>query len=135
MTESLEEFKWFREGMNERILGSGNLQIQRFFNLETRAYEQGALSSKVKELPGLVASLVLRSDDCVAYHVLRCVDEKVSDEEFFEAFNVGLVVGGLITSPHLRRVVKRLEEARGFGERKRNRKHATARSSHSHHRH
>jgi len=125
----LEEFKRFRERMNERILSSGNLQIQRFFNLDTRAYEPGALSSKVKELLGLVGSLVLRCDDCVTYHLLRCVDEKVSDEEFFEAFNVALVVGGSITIPHLRRAVKRLEEARGFRERKRNRKRAAARSS------
>ena len=119
MAESLEEFKRFRERMNERILSSGNLQIQRFFNLDTRAYEPGALSSKVKELLGLVGSLVLRCDDCVTYHLLRCVDEKVSDEEFFEAFNVALVVGGSITIPHLRRAVKRLEEARGLMKRKR----------------
>lgn len=92
-------------------MGSGNLQIQRFFNLDTRAYEAGALSSKVKELLGLVASLVLRCDDCV--------EQKVSDEEFFEAFNVVLVVGGSITIPHLRGAVKRLEEARGFRKRKR----------------
>ena len=115
----MEEFKRFREKMNERILGSGNLQIQRFFNLDTRAYEAGALSSKVKELLGLVASLVLRCDDCVTYHLLRCVEQKVSDEEFFEAFNVALVVGGSITIPHLRRAVKRLEEARGVRKRKR----------------
>jgi len=115
----LEEFERFRERMNERILGSGNLQIQRFFNLDTRAYEPGALSSKVKELLGLVASLVLRCDDCVTYHLLRCVEQKVSDEEFFEAFNVALVVGGSITIPHLRRAVKRLEEARGVRKRKR----------------
>ena len=115
----MEEFKRFRERMNERILGSGNLQIQRFFNLDTRAYEAGALSSKVKELLGLVASLVLRCDDCVTYHVLRCVKQKVSDEEFFEASNVALVVGGSITIPHLRRAVKRLEEARGVRKRKR----------------
>jgi AhpD family alkylhydroperoxidase len=133
MAESLEEFKRFRERMNERILGYGNLQIQRFFNLDTRAYEAGALSSKVKELLGLVASLVLRCDDCVTYHVLRCVDERVSDEEFLEAFNVALVVGGSITIPHLRRAVKRLEEVRGSMERKRNRKRSTARFSRSRH--
>jgi len=114
----LEEFKRFRARMNERILRSGNLQIQRFFNLDARAYEAGALSSKVKELLGLVASLVLRCEDCVTYHVLRCVEEKVTDEEFFEAFNVALVEGGSITIPHLRRAVKRLEEARGLRKRK-----------------
>ena len=114
----MEEFKRFRARMNERILRSGNLQIQRFFNLDARAYEAGALSSKVKELLGLVASLVLRCEDCVTYHVLRCVEEKVTDEEFFEAFNVALVEGGSITIPHLRRAVKRLEEARGLRKRK-----------------
>jgi len=109
---SLEEFKKYREKMNRKILASENLQIQRFFNLDTRAYQEGALSSKVKELLGLVASLVLRCDDCVTYHVLRCVEEGVSDAEFFEAFNVSLVAGGSITIPHLRRAVQRLEESR-----------------------
>jgi AhpD family alkylhydroperoxidase len=110
--DSLEEFKKYREEMNRKILASGNLQIQRFFNLDTRAYEEGALSSKVKELLGLVASLVLRCDDCITYHVIRCVEEGVSDAEFFEAFNVGLVAGGSITIPHVRRAVERLEECR-----------------------
>jgi len=109
---SLEAFKKYREKMNRKILASGNLQIQRFFNLDTRAYQDGALSSKVKELLGLVASLVLRCDDCITYHVIRCVEEGVSDAEFFEAFNVGLVAGGSITIPHLRRAVQRLEECR-----------------------
>ena len=109
---SLEEFKKYREKMNRKILASGNLQIQRFFNLDTRAYQDGALSSKIKELLGLVASLVLRCDDCITYHVLRCVEEGVSDAEFFEAFNVSLVAGGSITIPHLRRAVQRLEECR-----------------------
>ncbi len=109
---SLEEFRKYREKMNRKILASGNLQIQRFFNLDTRAYEGRALSAKVKELLGLVASLVLRCDDCITYHIVRCVEEGVSDAEFFEAFNVSLVVGGSITIPHLRRAVERLEECR-----------------------
>lgn len=112
MPETLEEFKKFREKMNERILASGNLQIQRFFSLDTRAYEPGALSSKIKELLGLVASMVLRCDDCVTYHIMRCVEEGVTDAEFFEAFNIALVVGGSITIPHLRRAVERLEKCR-----------------------
>lgn len=112
MHSTLEEFKRHRERLNEKILASGNTQIQRFFNLDTRAYEQGALSSKTKELLGLVASMVLRCDDCVTYHVVRCVEEEVTDQEFFEAFNVALVVGGSITIPHLRRAVERLEECR-----------------------
>ena len=108
--------------MNRKILTSGNLQIQRFFNLDTRAYQEGVLSSKVKELLGLVASLVLRCDDCITYHVLRCVEEGVSDAEFFETFNVGLVAGGSITIPHLRRAVQRLEECRTLDKRQSSRR-------------
>jgi AhpD family alkylhydroperoxidase len=110
MRDTLEEFKKYREKMNEKILASGNQQIQRFFNLDTRAYESGALSAKTKELLGLVASVVLRCDDCVTYHMVRCVEEGVTRPEFFEALNVALVVGGSITIPHLRRAVERLEE-------------------------
>ncbi len=98
--------------MNAKILSAGNLQIQRFFNLDSRAYEKGALPTKMKELLGLVASTVLRCDDCITYHLVRCVEEGVTNPEFFEAFNVALVVGGSITIPHLRRAVERLEECR-----------------------
>ena len=110
--ESLDEFRRHREIMNEKILESENLQIKRFFSLDSRAYDAGALSTNVKELLGLTASLVLRCDDCVTYHLTRCAEESVSDDEFFEAFNVALVVGGSITIPHLRRAVERLEEYR-----------------------
>ncbi|WP_455286152.1 carboxymuconolactone decarboxylase family protein [[Eubacterium] cellulosolvens] len=110
MHDTLEEFRKYREKMNEKILASGNTQIQRFFSLDTRAYEPGVLPAKTKELLGLVASIVLRCDDCVTYHIVRCVEEGVTDPEFFEAFNVALVVGGSITIPHLRRAVERLEE-------------------------
>jgi AhpD family alkylhydroperoxidase len=112
MPENIEEFRRYREQMNEKILASGNMHIQRFFNLDTRAYGAGALSPKVKELLGLLASMVLRCDDCITYHIVRCVEEGVTDAEFFEALNVGLVVGGSITIPHLRRAVERLEECR-----------------------
>jgi len=107
---SLEEFRRYREKMNEKILARGNLGIKRFFNLDTQAYDDGALPKKTKELLGLVASLVLRCDDCVTYHIIQCVEQKVSDEEFFEAFNIGLIVGGSITIPHLRYAVDTLEE-------------------------
>ena len=107
---SLKEFREFRERMNERILGSGNLDIKRFFALDSRAYEGGALPSKTKELLGLVASLVLRCDDCITYHLVRCREEGTTREEFLEALNVGLVVGGSITIPHLRRAVATLDE-------------------------
>ena len=98
--------------MNERILSAGNLGIRRFFALDSRAYEKGALDVKTKELLGLVASTVLRCNDCITYHVIRCVQECVSDEEFFEALNVALVVGGSITIPHLRRAVDVFDQCR-----------------------
>ena len=110
----LDEFRKFREQMNERILGSDNLEIKRFFALDTRAYEDGALPVKTKELMGLVASLVLRCDDCVTYHIVRCREEGVTRSEFLEAFNVGLVVGGSIVIPHLRRAVATLDEVEGL---------------------
>lgn len=114
-TSSLADYQDFRARMNQLILGKGNLTINRFFALDSRAYEPGALGSKTKELLGLVASLVLRCDDCITYHVVRCGEEGVTDEEFLEAFSVGLVVGGSIVIPHLRRAMNRLEELRERG--------------------
>ena len=110
---SLAEFKEFRERMNAEILGENNLVINRFFALDGRAYEAGALDVKTKELLGLVASLVLRCDDCITYHVVRCREEGVSRAEVFETLSVGLVVGGSITIPHLRRAVARWSELEG----------------------
>ena len=121
MAGSLQDFDAFRERMNQVILGAGNLTINRFFALDHRAYEPGALGSRTKEMLGLVASLtevvrspdprmVLRCDDCITYHIQRCHEEGVSREEFLEVFSVGLVVGGSIVIPHLRRAMARLEE-------------------------
>lgn len=107
---SLAEFRAFRERMNEEILDEGNLVVNRFFALDGRAYEAGALDVKTKELLGLVASLVLRCDDCVTYHLVRCAEEKVSRAQIFEALGVGLIVGGSIVIPHLRRAVARWDE-------------------------
>lgn len=107
---SLEEFRQFRERMNREILAEGNLVVNRFFALDGRAYEAGALDVKTKELMGLVASLVLRCDDCVTYHLVRCAEERVTRPELFEALSIGLVVGGSITIPHLRRAVARWDE-------------------------
>lgn len=107
---SLTEFHAFRERMNEAILGTGNLTINRFFALDHRAYEPGALGTRTKEMLGLVSSLVLRCDDCITYHVVRCHEEGVTHEEFLEIFSIGLVVGGSIVIPHLRRAMARLEE-------------------------
>jgi AhpD family alkylhydroperoxidase len=106
----LEKFRRFRERMNEEILGEGNLVINRFFALDTRTYEAGALDVKTKELLGLVASLVLRCDDCVTYHLTRCAEEHVTRAELFESLSVGLIVGGSIVIPHLRRAVDRWSE-------------------------
>ncbi len=113
--ESLDEFNAFRSAMNEKIFAAGNLTTNRFFNLDTRAYEGGVLGVKTKEMLGLVASLVLRCDDCITYHVVRCAEEGVTDDEMHEVFSIGLVVGGSIVIPHLRRAVARLAEVRAAG--------------------
>lgn len=96
--------------MNELVMEKGNLQMKRFFNLDTQVYEDGALSKKNKEMLGLVASLVLKCDDCVEYHLNRCHEEGLSDEEMMEALSIGLVVGGSITIPHLREAVEKWVE-------------------------
>jgi len=98
--------------MNARILSAGNLGIKRFFALDSRAYEKGVLDVKTKELLGLVASTVLRCNDCITYHIIRCVQEGVSNEEVFEALNIALVVGGSITIPHIRRAAEMLDQYR-----------------------
>jgi len=110
VTERLAEFRSFRERMNSRILEAGNLDMKRFFALDTRVYEAGALPVRTKDLLGLVASLVLRCDDCISYHLIRCKEEGVTDEQIFETLSVGLVVGGSIVIPHLRRAVDLLDE-------------------------
>ena len=105
MTDRVTQFTEFRKRMNERILEHDNQVVRRFFALDTQTYKDGALPLKTKELLGLVASLVLRCDDCVSYHVAQCREAGVTREEFFEAFSVALVVGGSIVIPHLRRAV------------------------------
>jgi len=110
--DRLEEFRRYRERMNARMLSTGNLGIKRFFALDSRVYEKGALDVRTKELLGLVASTVLRCNDCITYHVIRCVQEDVSDVEFFEALNVALIVSGSITIPHIRRAVDILDQCR-----------------------
>lgn len=110
--DDLKEFRLYRERMNDRILSSKNLSIKRFFALDSRAYEKGALDVKTKEILGLVASTVLRCNDCITYHVLRCVQEGISEEELFEALNVALIVGGSITIPHVRRAVETFDQCK-----------------------
>lgn len=110
MGKRIDEFQEFRQKMNEKILKEDNLLIKRFFNLDTRTYEKGYLSGKTKEMLGLVASMVLRCDDCISYHIIQCHEEGVSKEEFFEIFSVALVVGGSIVIPHLRKAVELIDE-------------------------
>ena len=108
--DRLAEFTEFRQRMNERILAEPNQVMRRFFALDTQTYQAGALDVKTKELLGLVASMVLRCDDCISYHVAQCKQAGVNRDEMFEAFSVGLVVGGSIVIPHLRRAVDFLDK-------------------------
>ena len=110
MSRRLEQFRKFRERMNRRIFDQKNRQVNRFFGLDTKAYQDGALDARTKEIAGLAASMVLRCDDCISYHVIRCKELGVSDEELWEVFNIGLIVGGSIVIPHLRRAVELLDE-------------------------
>ncbi len=117
MSESdrVKTFTDFRQRMNERILGQDNQVIRRFFALDTQTYKDGALDLKTKELLGLVASMVLRCDDCISYHIAQCKQADVNRDEFFETFSVALVVGGSIVIPHLRRGVDFLDQLEGEG--------------------
>jgi AhpD family alkylhydroperoxidase len=108
--DRVSEFGAFRQRMNERILSQDNQVVRRFFALDTQTYKDGALSGKTKEMLGLVSSLVLRCDDCISYHVAECRSAGVTRDEFFEIFSVGLVVGGSIVIPHLRRAVDFLDQ-------------------------
>jgi AhpD family alkylhydroperoxidase len=111
MSKTLQDFQAERLAANERILSEGdNRVVKRFFRLDGEAYEDGALPAKTKELLGLVASLVLRCDDCITYHVIQCVKQGVTAPEFEEAFAVALIVGGSIVIPHLRRAYARMDE-------------------------
>ena len=107
--DRVREFTEFRQRMNQRILAEPNQVVRRFFALDTQTYQAGALDVKTKELCGLTASMVLRCDDCISYHVAQCRDAGVTRDEMFEAFSVGLVVGGSIVIPHLRRAVDFLD--------------------------
>jgi len=114
-SDPIKDFTDFRRRMNERILSEDNQVVRRFFALDTQTYKDGALPARTKEMLGLVSSLVLRYDDCVTYHVVRCREEGVTDEEMLEVFAVGLVVGGSIVIPHLRRGVDFLDRIEGEG--------------------
>lgn len=111
--KSVAEFKEERQALNEVLLKSKHKYIQRFFNVDHGIYQDAALPAKTKEMLGLVASTVLRCDDCITYHMVQCVEQGVTDDEFDEIFAVALVVGGSITIPHLRRAAGTLSELRG----------------------
>lgn len=103
---AITEFNDYRERMNERIFQDSNRVIKRFFNLDSQTYEAGALPVQTKEMLGLAASMVLRCDDCIRYHVGKCHEEGVSQEELMEVMSISLIVGGSIVIPHLRRAVE-----------------------------
>jgi len=103
MADIVNEFNGYRQKMNEKLLADNNKVIKRIFNLDTNAYMEGALDVKTKELLGLVASVVLRCDDCVKYHLETCYKEGLTKEQVMEALSIGTLVGGTIVIPHLRR--------------------------------
>lgn len=111
--DKIEVFNNYREKMNKRILEVGNLQTKRFFSLDNNTYKEGELDSKTKELLGLVASTVLRCDDCIKYHLIQSKKEKATYSELVEALNIALVVGGSIVIPHFRRAIEFLDEIEG----------------------
>ena len=106
----IEDFQEFRTRMNERILAADHRAIKRFYSVDTLTFEAGALDRRTKELLGLCASLVLRCDDCVTYHLLQCKELGLSDAEIYDTCSVALTVGGSIVVPHLRRAAAVLEE-------------------------
>jgi AhpD family alkylhydroperoxidase len=106
MDEKIKEFREYRSKMNERILSQDNLVIKRLFNLDTNTYAEGALSTKTKEMLGLVSSMVLRCDDCVKYHLEKCKEQGITTPEILEVFAVANIVGGTIVIPHTRRAME-----------------------------
>jgi len=106
MNEKIIEFRAYRAKMNEKILASNNKVMKRIYNIDTNTYMEGALSTKVKEMMGLVSSMVLRCDDCVKYHLEKCHEQGVTTEELFEIFSVANLVGGTIVIPHTRRALE-----------------------------
>ncbi|MCP4427426.1 MAG: carboxymuconolactone decarboxylase family protein [Chloroflexi bacterium] len=109
MGTRLDDFNAYRDKMNDRIFELNHLGIKRFFNLDTAAYRAGALDEKTKELLGLVASTVLRCNDCIDYHLIQCVEAGWDDEAIIDALNVALVVGGSIVIPHLRHAIETID--------------------------
>ena len=104
--QDIENFQEERAKLNDIVMKYADLGIKRFYSLDEQVYREGALPRKTKEMLGLVASFVMRCDDCIRYHLVRCFQEGVTSEEMEEAMSIGLIVGGSITIPHLRRAMK-----------------------------
>jgi AhpD family alkylhydroperoxidase len=110
MGKLLHQFNTYRDRMNQKILDADNTTIKRFYSLDTLTYQRGSLDVRTKEMLGLVSSMVLRCDDCIKYHIIKCRENGVTKDEFFDIFSVATVVGGSIVIPHLRRAVEFLED-------------------------
>ncbi len=113
MSNLVKEFNDYRTKMNEVILGKDNLVIKRLWNLDTNTYAEGAIDTKTKEMLGLVASMVLRCDDCIKYHLGKCQELGVTTQQMYEIFAVANIVGGTIVIPHTRRAAEYWEELLG----------------------
>ena len=111
--KKIEKFQKDRERLNKIVMKYAQIETKRFFSLDGQVYREGVLPAKMKEMLGLVSSLVLRCDGCVKYHIVRCHEENVTDEELEEALAIGLIVGGSITIPHLRRAFEAWDELKG----------------------
>lgn len=110
MSDKIRESREYRAKMNEKLLNTDNKVLKRFINLDTNTYMDGALSAKTKEMLGLVASMVLRCDDCIKYHLEKCYEYGVTNEEMYEIFAVANIVGGSIVIPHTRKALGYWEE-------------------------
>jgi AhpD family alkylhydroperoxidase len=114
MSNLIQEFNDYRTKMNEVILSKDNLVIKRLWNLDTNTYAEGALSTQTKEMLGLVASMVLRCDDCIKYHLGKCHELGINTEQMYEIFAVANIVGGTIVIPHTRRAAEYWEELKSI---------------------
>jgi AhpD family alkylhydroperoxidase len=110
MSKQTHDYNEYRRVMNERLLGGADKTLKRIFNADTNAYMEGALPVKTKEMLGLVSSMVLRCDDCIRYHLIKCHENGVSREELFEIFGIANLVGGTIVIPHTRRALEFWDE-------------------------
>ncbi|MGQ9706831.1 MAG: carboxymuconolactone decarboxylase family protein [bacterium] len=111
-SDEILRFKKERDRLNKIVFKYGEIVTKRFFSLDRKVYKEGELTKKIKELIGLACSFVLRCDDCIKYHIIKCYEEGINDEELLEALEIGLVVGGSITIPYLRRALEMWDRIR-----------------------